>query len=60
MAETTSAYSVIDEQISEAWAELQCARIEYDHCPNADAQRTVDYAELRMNRLLDRRRAAGG
>jgi hypothetical protein len=32
----------------------------HDHCPSADAERTVEYAELRFNRLIDRRRAVGG
>jgi hypothetical protein len=32
----------------------------HDHCPSADAERTVAYAELRFNRLLEKRRAVGG
>ena len=58
MAKTATPLDVIDEQIAEAWGELQCARMDYDHSPNADNQRTMAYAELRMNRLLDRRLVA--
>jgi hypothetical protein len=61
MTETaTSAFSVLDTQITEALAELRGARLDYDHCPSIDAECTVEYAELRLNRLIDRRRAVGG
>lgn len=60
MATKTTAFDVIDVQIAEALAELRGARLDHDHCPSSDSQRTVDYAELRLNRLLERRRAAGG
>jgi hypothetical protein len=56
----TAAFDVLDMQITEALAELRGARMDYDHCPSTDAERTVEYAELRMNRLIDRRRATGG
>ena len=45
--------------ITEALTELRCARAEFEHCPSADNEITVEYAELRLNRLLDRRRTAG-
>lgn len=41
-------------QITEALAELRCARLDYDHSPNSDTEITVEYAELRLNRLLER------
>jgi hypothetical protein len=46
---------VIDQQISEAWQELLLARMDASRSPNADTLRTEEYAELRVNRLLDRR-----
>ena len=45
----------IDTQITEALAELRGARADHAHCPSGDNARTVEYAELRLNRLLDRR-----
>ena len=60
MATKTTAFDVLDVQITEALAELRGARLDMDHCPSADNQRTVEYAELRLNRLIDRRRAVGG
>jgi len=56
----TAAFDVIDVQISEAYAELLLARADSTRSPNADSIRTEEYAEMRLNRLLDRRRAAGG
>jgi hypothetical protein len=56
----TDAYQVLDQQITEALAELRGARLDHEHCPSDDSQRTVEYAELRLNRLIDRRRTAGG
>lgn len=40
--------------IVEALAELRAARCDYDHSPNSDTELTVEYAELRLNRLIDR------
>jgi hypothetical protein len=60
VATKTTAFDVLDVQITEALAELRGARLDHDHCPSADAERTVEYAELRLNRLIDRRRVAGG
>jgi hypothetical protein len=60
VATKTTAFDVLDQQITEALAELRGARLDYDHCPSADAERTVAYAELRFNRLLEKRRAVGG
>lgn len=45
---------VLGVQIAEAWAELQAARADASHSPNCDSLRVEQYAELRMNRLLDR------
>ena len=49
----------VDLLIIEALAELRCARNEHDHSPNSDTHLTVEYAELRLNRLLDRRQKTG-
>lgn len=46
---------VLEQQMTEALAELRAARLDYEHSPNADTQLTVEYAELRLNRLIDRR-----
>ena len=48
---------VTEQQIVEALAELKGARLDYDHCPSQDNAITVEYAEMRLNRLLDRRAA---
>jgi hypothetical protein len=45
---------VLAEQINGAWDELLLARIDYEYSPNADNKRTSEYAELRVNRLLER------
>lgn len=45
---------VMAEQITEAWDELLLARIDWSRSPNADTIRTEQYAELRLNRLLER------
>lgn len=50
----TPALSVDQQQITEALAELRGARLDHDHCPTWDNLVTVEYAELRLNRLLDR------
>ena len=60
VATKTTAFDVLDEQITEALAELRGARLDYTHCPSSDNERTVEYAELRLNRLIDRRHAVGG
>jgi len=60
VATKTTAFNVIDQQITEALAELRGARLDYTHCPSTDNEVTVEYAELRLNRLIDRRRTAGG
>lgn len=54
MAETNVAIDLLGTQITEAWNELLMARIDFDHSPNADTERTVIYAEGRVNRLLER------
>jgi hypothetical protein len=60
VATKATAFSVLDVQISEAYAELLLARADAARSPNADSMRTEEYAELRLNRLLERRYAAGG
>lgn len=45
---------VMAAQITEAWDELLLARIDYEYSANADTKRTSQYAELRVNRLLER------
>ena len=60
MATKTPAFDVLDEQITDALAELRGARLDYTHSPNSDTALTVEYAELRLNRLIDRRRVVGG
>lgn len=42
------------EQLVEAWGELLMARIDWEHSPNADSVRAAVYAEVRVNRLLER------
>jgi hypothetical protein len=51
---TDTAPATLQTQITEALAELRCARTEYDHSPNADTERTVAYAEWRLGGLLDK------
>ena len=51
----TKTLDILDIQITEALAELRGARLDHDHCPSGDNLRTVEYAEVRLNRLLDRR-----
>ena len=46
--------TVAETQIVEALGELRAARLDYEHSPNADTELTVEYAELRLNRLIDR------
>jgi hypothetical protein len=46
--------TVTHQLITEALAELRGARLDYEHSPNSDNDITVEYAELRLNRLLDR------
>ena len=60
MATKTDAFDVLDAQITEALAELRGARLDHEHSPNSDTVLTVEYAELRLNRLIDRRRSTGG
>ena len=50
---------VAEQQIVEALAELKGARLDYEHCPSQDNALTVEYAELRLNRLIDRLATAG-
>ena len=45
---------VAAQQITEALAELRGARLDHQHSPNADTELTVEYAELRLNRMLER------
>lgn len=46
--------TVDQQQIVEALAELRSARLDYEHSPHRGTQLTVEYAELRLNRMLDR------
>jgi hypothetical protein len=47
--------TVLEQQITEALAELRGARLDYTHSPsNADTERTVAYAERRLDLLTDR------
>ena len=46
--------NVAQTQITEALQELRAARLDYDHSPNSDTALTMEYAELRLTRLLDR------
>ena len=45
---------VMREQIVEAWGELLMARMDWARSPNADTIRAAVYAEVRVNRLLER------
>jgi methylase of polypeptide subunit release factors len=45
---------IAEQQITEALAELRAARLDHQHSPNSDTELTVEYAELRLNRMLDR------
>jgi hypothetical protein len=55
MPDTLAPLDDLDVEITEALAELRGARADYAHSPNADSQLTVEYAELRLNKLIDRR-----
>jgi hypothetical protein len=59
MPKTVDRLDVIDVQISEAYGELLMARADAARSPNADSIRTEEYAELRLNKLLERRHSAG-
>lgn len=48
----------VEEQITDALAELRGARLDHQHCPSQDNAITVEGAERRLNRLLDRRAEA--
>lgn len=50
---------VTETQIVEALAELRGARADWEHSPNSDNALTVEYAEMRLNRLLDRKAKVG-
>lgn len=54
MADTITP-GILEQQITEALAELRGARLDHAHCPSQDNAITVEYAEARLNRLLDRR-----
>jgi hypothetical protein len=58
VAKTADPLDVIDTQIAEAYSELLMARADCTRSPNADSVRTEEYAELRLNRLLERRHVA--
>ena len=58
MPKTVSPLDVLDTQILEAYEELLLARVDANRSPNADSIRTEEYAEMRLNRLLERRHAA--
>lgn len=45
---------VLREQIDEAWTELLAARADSSRSPNADSIQVEQYAQLRLNRLLER------
>lgn len=59
MAKTLT-LDVAEQQIVEALAELRGARLDWAHCPSQDNAITVEGAEMRLNRLLDRRAKAQG
>lgn len=56
VAEMTSpaTLGVAEQQITEALAELRAARLDHEHSPTTDNALTVEYAEMRLNRMLDR------
>lgn len=45
---------VLGEQIADAWFELLAARADWAHSPNADSIQVEQYAQMRLNRLLER------
>ena len=47
-------FTVAQVQIVEALDELRAARADHDHCPSQDNALTVEYAEMRLNRMLER------
>ena len=51
---TTDTLTVAQVQIVEALDELRAARADHDHCPSQDNWLTVEYAEMRLNRMLER------
>ena len=50
--------AILDTEIAIAWDELLEARHDAARSPNADSIRTEEYAEHRVNKLLERRFAA--
>lgn len=44
----------IEDDIVEALRDLRQCRADHEHSPNAETTRCVQYAELRLNKLLDR------
>jgi hypothetical protein len=59
MTKTVPPLDVLETQIVDALAELRGARLDRDHSPNADTERTVEYAEYRLDLLFERRAKAG-
>lgn len=45
---------ILGEQIADAWFELLAARADWARSPNADSIQVEQYAQLRLNRLLER------
>lgn len=51
---TTAQRTRLEEQITEALAEVRAARVERDRCPSAERQEFLVSAEFRLDRLVDR------
>ena len=51
----TTPLARLEHDITDALTELRGARYEHEHCPSADNETTVQVAEHRLNRLLERR-----
>ena len=59
MPKVANPLAVLDTEIAIAWDELLEARHDAARSPNADSLRTEQYAEARVNRLLEQRHRMG-
>lgn len=50
---TNMIVGILESQVYEAKLDLDAARHAFEHSPNSDSERTMQYAEHRMNKLLD-------
>lgn len=55
MTTVSATLADLEHEISDALADLRCARRDDERRPSPDTEITVHYAERRLNRLIERR-----